>query len=68
MATQSQTALTAITPTTQSQIELQHSTQWTSEAEPDHEHESLLPPTDTGKAAWLFLASAFVIEMMVWGT
>ncbi|KAI5474232.1 MFS monocarboxylate transporter [Pseudohyphozyma bogoriensis] len=26
-----------------------------------------LPPVDGGKAAWLFLASAFVLELNVWG-
>jgi hypothetical protein len=27
----------------------------------------LLPPADGGKDAWLFLASSFVIEALVWG-
>ncbi|KAF2198134.1 MFS general substrate transporter [Delitschia confertaspora ATCC 74209] len=26
-----------------------------------------LPPTDTGKDAWMYLAAAFVVEMLVWG-
>jgi hypothetical protein len=26
-----------------------------------------LPPADTGKDAWLFLAACFVMEAMVWG-
>lgn len=32
------------------------------------EPEFSLPPVDTGKDAWLFLFSAFVLEMLVWGT
>lgn len=27
-----------------------------------------LPPVDTGKDAWLFLFSAFVMDVLVWGT
>ena len=27
-----------------------------------------LPPVDGGKVAWLFLAAAFVVEALVWGT
>lgn len=30
-------------------------------------HEFSLPPVDTGKDAWLFLAACFVIEALVWG-
>ncbi|KAF2006141.1 putative MFS monocarboxylate transporter [Amniculicola lignicola CBS 123094] len=30
-------------------------------------NESSLPPVDTGKDAWMFLAAAFVIETLVWG-
>lgn len=30
-------------------------------------HEFYLPPVDTGKDAWLFLAACFVIEALVWG-
>ena len=33
-----------------------------------HETEFSLPPVDTGKDAWLFLFSAFVLEVLVWGT
>jgi hypothetical protein len=29
---------------------------------------SPLPPVDTGKDAWLFLFSAFVMDILVWGT
>lgn len=32
------------------------------------EHEFSLPPVDGGKDAWLFLFSAFVLEILVWGT
>lgn len=32
------------------------------------EPEFSLPPVDTGKDAWLFLFSAFVLEVLVWGT
>jgi hypothetical protein len=28
---------------------------------------SSLPPVDTGKDAWLFLSSAFVMDILVWG-
>ncbi|OAL46661.1 MFS general substrate transporter [Pyrenochaeta sp. DS3sAY3a] len=31
------------------------------------EHEFSLPPVDGGKDAWLFLAAAFVLEVLVWG-
>jgi hypothetical protein len=36
---------------------------------PDDTHESLsgLPPKDGGKAAWLFLAAAFVVELLTFG-
>ena len=27
-----------------------------------------IPPADGGKAAWLFLAGSFCIEMLLWGT
>lgn len=27
-----------------------------------------LPPVDTGKDAWLFLFSAFIMDILVWGT
>lgn len=30
-------------------------------------HEFSLPPVDTGRDAWLFLAACFVIEALVWG-
>jgi hypothetical protein len=32
------------------------------------EPEFSLPPVDTGKDAWLFLLSAFVLEILTWGT
>jgi hypothetical protein len=32
------------------------------------EPEFSLPPVDGGKDAWLFLLSAFVLEVLVWGT
>jgi hypothetical protein len=31
------------------------------------EHEFSLPPVDGGKDAWLFLAAAFIVEVLVWG-
>jgi hypothetical protein len=31
------------------------------------EPEFSLPPVDGGKAAWLFLFSAFILEILVWG-
>lgn len=31
-------------------------------------HEFSLPPTDTGKDAWLFLLASFMMEAFVWGT
>jgi hypothetical protein len=36
---------------------------------PDDTHESLsgLPPKDGGRAAWLFLAAAFVVELLTFG-
>lgn len=30
-------------------------------------HEFSLPPTDTGKDAWLFLAACWAVEALVWG-
>lgn len=30
-------------------------------------HEFSLPPTDSGKDAWLFLAASFMMEALVWG-
>jgi hypothetical protein len=30
-------------------------------------HEFSLPPADGGKAAWLFLAAGFVVEVLIWG-
>lgn len=32
------------------------------------EPEFTLPPVDGGKDAWLFLFSAFILEILVWGT
>jgi hypothetical protein len=65
MATRSQSALvsTSTTLDNQSRFELETSSRWNDEPE----NETLLPPIDGGKDAWLFLAAAFVIEMMVWG-
>jgi hypothetical protein len=31
------------------------------------ENATSLPPADTGKAAWLFLAGATAIEVLIWG-
>lgn len=31
------------------------------------QHEFSLPPADTGKDAWLFLATCFLVEAVVWG-
>ena len=36
-------------------------------AEEYHLNVSSLPPVDTGKDAWLFLAAAFMVETLVWG-
>lgn len=30
-------------------------------------HEFSLPPTDSGKDAWMFLVASFVMEAFVWG-
>ena len=30
-------------------------------------HGASLPPVDSGKDAWLFLAACFVVEALVWG-
>lgn len=30
-------------------------------------HEINLPPVDTGKQAWLFLAACFIFEALIWG-
>lgn len=41
------------------------------EQEPDHislSHVDRLPPVDRGKDAYLFLAAAWAIEALVWGT
>jgi hypothetical protein len=27
----------------------------------------VLPPVDTGRKAWLFVLSSFVVEVLVWG-
>jgi len=32
-----------------------------------HGLQSLIPPADSGRDAWLFLAAGFVVEAMVWG-
>lgn len=31
-------------------------------------NDSHLPPVDTGKGAWLFLAACFMIEALIWGS
>ncbi|KAJ6016309.1 hypothetical protein N7540_010900 [Penicillium herquei] len=31
------------------------------------QHDVNLPPVDTGKGAWLFLAACFMIEALIWG-
>lgn len=31
-------------------------------------NDSNLPPVDTGKGAWLFLAACFMIEALIWGS
>ncbi|XWW94738.1 hypothetical protein V2A60_002685 [Cordyceps javanica] len=33
----------------------------------DERHEFSLPPTDSGKDAWMFLLSSFMMEAFVWG-
>lgn len=30
-------------------------------------HESSLPPVDSGKDAWFFLAACFALEALTWG-
>lgn len=37
------------------------------QGDPDQDQSYHLPPVDTGKDAWLFLAACFVMEAMVWG-
>jgi len=67
METRTQSALTSTgtTPDNQSEFELESSQRWNEQ--PANENESLLPPTDCGKDAWLFVAAGFMVEMMVWG-
>ncbi|KAI4693293.1 uncharacterized protein J4E88_001664 [Alternaria novae-zelandiae] len=67
METRTQSALTSTgtTPDNQSEFELESSQRWNEQ--PVNENESLLPPTDGGKDAWLFVAAGFMVEMMVWG-
>jgi hypothetical protein len=67
METVTHSALTSTgtTPDNQSEFEQGESTRWNEQ--PSNENESLLPPTDTGKDAWLFVAASFTVEMMVWG-
>ena len=67
MATSTQTPLasTGITHDNRSDFELEASPRWNEQL--TNENESMLPPTDGGKDAWLFVAAAFMIEMMVWG-
>lgn len=47
----------------QSGTELQSPLRWNEPVE----SQSLLPPTDTGKEAWTFLATGVLSEIMVWG-
>jgi hypothetical protein len=35
---------------------------------PDSHEGFSLPPTDTGKDAWLFLLACFMLEALIWGT
>ena len=35
---------------------------------PHHDEAGALPPVNTGKDAWLFFFSAFVMDILVWGT
>ncbi|KAI4700865.1 hypothetical protein J4E81_003829 [Alternaria sp. BMP 2799] len=67
METRTQSVLTSTgtTPDNQSEFELESSQRWNEQ--PVNENESLLPPTDGGKDAWLFVAAGFMVEMMVWG-
>ena len=51
------------TPDDTSQLELEAFSRW--DGEPENEY--LLPPSDGGKDAWLFLGAAFALEIMVWG-
>ncbi len=37
------------------------------EADVEPEETASLPPVDGGRAAWLFLAGSFFIEMLLWG-
>jgi hypothetical protein len=65
MVTRNRTALPAhLTPDNHSQFQLESSSRWNE----DVELESLLSPTDGGKEALSFLAVAFVIEVLVWGS
>ncbi|KAJ5900082.1 hypothetical protein N7495_004826 [Penicillium taxi] len=36
-------------------------------SQPEADTQADLPPVDTGKRAWLFLAACFVIEALIWG-
>lgn len=51
-------------PHTESQISLQPLAGWDEDVENEG---SSLPPVDSGKHAWTFLAAAVVLEMMLWG-
>jgi hypothetical protein len=35
--------------------------------EPAEDYARAIPPADSGKEAWLFLAACFMIEALVWG-
>ncbi|KAF5844762.1 hypothetical protein GGP41_008758 [Bipolaris sorokiniana] len=65
MATRSETASVppAATADDSSGIELEPSSRWNELSGNEH----VLPQADGGKDAWLFLAAAFAIEIMVWG-
>lgn len=55
-------------PLSQSQSQSPSTGQETPKSEQDAVHEfGQLPPTDTGKDAWLFLAACFTLETLVWG-
>jgi hypothetical protein len=63
-------------PATSAELELARFAQQPErrEIEPDRDESideanvsSLLPPTDGGKDAWLFLLSCFMLEALIWG-
>lgn len=48
----------------ESQISLQPLAGWDEDV---NNEGSSIPPVDSGKHAWTFLAAAIVLEMMLWG-